>query len=109
MNNSKNKSNKRQFRFGVRFAKLEMFSSANTGFLSTQKNKKNSGRETMRVNSTMQDVIAFVSKYENQEIVFDPIEELYRIGQVCYTKNQLLYKANKMRKYLNLNKFIIDN
>lgn len=98
---------RKRFRFYVKNKKLESIAKVNKGFLSTQKSKR-MGADSGKINARIEDVIRFIKEKEKADIEFIISENLYKIGPVCYTRNQLLYRANKMRQYLGLKKFIIE-
>lgn len=101
-------SSKRRFRFSLENGAGPSERSVNKWFLSSQKTEKNRGSNRSQVNATIHDVVSFLSAQEGIEIVFDVSENLYKLNNIYYTKNQLLFRANKMRKYLGLKIFILD-
>lgn len=84
-----------------------LFSKVNSRFLLPK--RKNNKKIIEFINVNIQDVINFLYKREKMMFVYNIHDRLFYFKNFSYTQNQLLIRANKIRKSLNLPLFILDS
>lgn len=84
-----------------------LFSKVNSKFLLPKRKENKKIIEFINVN--IQDIINFLYKRERIMFIYNVNDGLFYFGNLAYTQNQLLIKANKIRKSLNLPLFILNS